>query len=87
MRRGSWGTCAGVAAALGLVLLVGGCTQRLTVPREKQACAGECSREQSGCIGGCATDRGNPEVLEDIRGSLCEKRCREGYESCMLACL
>jgi hypothetical protein len=32
-------------------------------------------------------DKGNPETLEDMRRSLCEKRCKEGYEDCMLACL
>lgn len=74
-------------AACAALLVLGGCTQRITVPRDKQACAGECAREQNGCVSGCDDDKGNPAVLEDIRGSLCEKRCKEGYENCMLACL
>jgi hypothetical protein len=76
-----------VAALCLCVALACGCTRRYSVPKEKAPCAESCAREQSGCVSGCAVDKGNPQVLEDIRGNLCEKRCKEGYETCMLACL
>lgn len=77
-----------LAIAIGAAIVaLGGCTQRVTIPRDKQACASECARDQNACVGNCDEDKGNPEVLEDVRASLCEKRCKEGYENCMLACL
>lgn len=63
------------------------CTRRVTVPREKTSCTSVCGGTQAGCLAHCAEDKGNPEVLEDIRASLCEKRCNEDHEKCMLACL
>ena len=74
-------------AAIAAVLLLASCTQHRTISKDKQPCAAECAQSQNSCVSGCAVDKGNPEVLEDVRGSLCEKRCKEGYEDCMLACL
>lgn len=86
MRRMAFSRAA-LAATAFLILGVAGCTQHKTIPKEKQGCAAECTREQNHCVSGCSEDKGNPAVLEDIRGSLCEKRCKEGYEDCVLACL
>ena len=75
------------AASALLLLLAGGCTQHYTVSKDKKPCAADCSQAQSACVGRCGETKQNVQVLEDVRDSLCEKRCKEGYENCMLACL
>jgi len=70
-----------------LLAVSGGCTQHYTVPKEKQPCANACTQSQSDCVNRCAVPKQDVQVLEDVRGSLCEKRCKEGYESCVKACL
>ena len=75
------------AAALSLLLVAAGCTQHYTVPKDKQPCAADCSQAQSSCVTLCADPKQSVQVLEDVRGSLCDKRCKEGYDNCMLACL
>ena len=77
----------GLWAALALLLLAGGCTQHRTIPKDKQPCANACGQAQTSCETRCAQPKQDVQVLEDVRGSLCEKRCREDYETCMNACL
>jgi len=77
---------AGTFAAV-FLLASAGCTQHRTIPKEKQPCADACTQAQASCSGQCAVSKGNPQVLEDVRGSLCDKRCKESYDDCMLKCL
>lgn len=86
MRRRAIGGAVVLLAVVG-VLAGGGCTRRHTIPTDRQPCAAECARGQGSCTRECAEDKGNPAVLEDVRAGLCEKRCKESYESCMLDCL
>jgi len=77
-----------ICAAVVLLLLfaAAGCTQHRTITKDKQLCATNCGQTQTGCMTRCADPKQNVQVLEDIRGSLCEKRCREDYDKCMVAC-
>ena len=70
-----------------LLLLGAGCTQKYTITKDKQPCAQNCTAVQTGCTTRCAEPKQDVQVLEDIRGSLCEKRCKEDYEQCMLNCV
>ena len=78
-----------IVAGCALLLLAAGsgCTQRYTVPKDKQPCATACTQSQSACVNRCAVPKQDVQVLEDVRGSLCEKRCKEEYEGCVKACL
>ena len=80
-------SAAGTFAALTFLVLAAGCTQHYTIPKDKQPCADLCTQAQASCTSHCAENKGNPQVLEDVRGSLCEKRCKESYDDCMLKCL
>lgn len=62
------------------------CTSHVRVPRTAVACANACEATQTTCLTDCATSRGNAAVVEDVRQYLCEKRCRQTYEDCVLAC-
>ena len=75
------------AGCLLLFFSAAGCTTRYTVPKEKEPCVTACTQEQSACVNRCAVPKQDVQVLEDVRGSLCEKRCKESYESCAKACL
>jgi hypothetical protein len=80
---------AGIRGFLVLLVLLAaaGCTRHYNVPKSKQPCADECTRIQASCTAHCGENKGNPAVLEDVRGSLCEKRCKEDDDKCMLTCL
>ena len=74
------------AAVLIAVLALAGCTSRHRVPLEAKGCADECATTRSSCLAACAKGTGRAEVLENVRESLCGKRCGEDYERCVLAC-
>ena len=79
-----------VRLAAGCVLLLfsaAGCTQHYKISKEQQPCVTACTQSQSGCVNRCAEPKQDVQVLEDVRGSLCEKRCKEEYENCVKACL
>ena len=77
----------GTACALLLItLLLAACASRHRVPRTAAACAQECAAARSACLKSCAESTGHLEILEEVRESLCGKRCNEDFDRCMFAC-
>ncbi len=82
-RQGSqyWGLLVLVLAPLAI-----GCATHRRVPREAASCASACITTRSECVERCAVNTGKLQILEDVRESLCGKRCGEDFDHCMLTC-
>lgn len=61
------------------------CTTRIKVPPTAKACADDCLSEHTSCVLECETP-GRVEMLDGLRRSLCNDRCRDEYNQCMFKC-
>jgi hypothetical protein len=73
-------------AVLVAASLLPACTTHVRVPRSAVPCADACDERLATCRSDCARSRGNPQVIEDVRESLCGKRCEQEHEDCVFAC-
>ncbi len=75
---------------LGLALLgaavMSSCTTRHRVPAQAAGCAGDCGDSRAACLRSCSERSGPVAALEGVRENLCDKRCTQDYQTCMLAC-